>query len=104
MVNRTYEPFVKKPQHYNNVSPMMFSIIDDPISPVRFLILDCPTESTLGFYIEQFINLNVRTVVRCCPPTYSMTRLSEYDIDVVDLPFKDGGVVSKKEKSFSLHL
>ncbi|KAI7857146.1 protein-tyrosine phosphatase-like protein [Circinella umbellata] len=72
----------------------MFSIIDDPISPVRFLILDCPTESTLGFYIEQFIKLNVRTVVRCCPPTYSTTRLSEYDINVVDLPFKDGGVPS----------
>ncbi|KAI9498064.1 protein-tyrosine phosphatase-like protein [Zychaea mexicana] len=72
----------------------MLSIIDDPALPVRFLILDCPTESTLGFYIEQFINLNVHAVVRCCQPTYSAIRLSEHNIDVVDLPFKDGGVPS----------
>ncbi|KAI9256445.1 protein-tyrosine phosphatase-like protein [Phascolomyces articulosus] len=72
----------------------MLSIIDDPTSPVRFLILDCPTESTLGYYIEQFINLNVQAVARCCPPTYNSSRLEEHNIDVVDLPFKDGGVPS----------
>lgn len=71
------------------------SLIEHPSSPIRFLILDCPTESTLSLYLEEFKNLNVSTVVRCCQPTYSSQRLLQNGIDVVDLPFKDGGVVSK---------
>ncbi|KAI8141701.1 protein-tyrosine phosphatase-like protein [Fennellomyces sp. T-0311] len=97
MVNRTYEPptaRTHKQTRINNVGPMMLTIIEDPTSPVRYLILDCPTESTLDFYIEQFINLNVQAVVRCCQPTYNANRLSEHNIQVVDLPFKDGGVPS----------
>ncbi|KAI9255099.1 protein-tyrosine phosphatase-like protein, partial [Phascolomyces articulosus] len=77
-----------------NGSPLgrMLSVIDCPNSSLRFLILDCPTESTLDFYIEHFDRLNVTTIVRCCEPTYSANRLIERNIDVIDLPFKDGGV------------
>lgn len=79
-----------------NGSPLgrMLTVIDCPTSSLRFLILDCPTESTLDFYMEEFMRLNVVAVVRCCQPTYSASRLTERDIQVLDLPFKDGGVVN----------
>lgn len=70
------------------------SLIEHPSSSIRFLILDCPTESTLSLYLEEFKNLNVSTVVRCCQPTYNSQILLQNGIDVIDLPFKDGGVVS----------
>ncbi|RCH77824.1 Protein tyrosine phosphatase type IVA 1, partial [Rhizopus stolonifer] len=70
----------------------MLTVIDSPNSSLRFLILDCPTESTLDFYMEEFMRLNVVAVARCCQPTYSANRLNERDIQVMDLPFKDGGV------------
>ncbi|KAI8391754.1 protein-tyrosine phosphatase-like protein [Radiomyces spectabilis] len=70
----------------------MLSIIDIPDSDVRFLILDCPTESTLSFYLDEFVKLNVVSVVRCCQPTYNANRLTERNIEVLDLPFRDGGV------------
>ncbi|KAI8985876.1 protein-tyrosine phosphatase-like protein [Pilobolus umbonatus] len=77
-----------------NSSPLgrMLTVIDCPNSFLRFLILDCPTESTLDFYMEEFMRLNVVAVVRCCQPTYSANRLIERNIEVIDLPFKDGGV------------
>ncbi|RCH86824.1 Protein tyrosine phosphatase type IVA 1 [Rhizopus azygosporus] len=77
-----------------NSSPLgrMLTAIDCPNSSLRFLILDCPTESTLDFYMEEFMRLNVVAVVRCCQPTYSANRLNERNIHVLDLPFKDGGV------------
>ncbi|KAI9316612.1 protein-tyrosine phosphatase-like protein [Dichotomocladium elegans] len=84
MVNRT--------RHTNNVCPMMLTLIDNDCSPLRYVILDCPTESTLDFYIDQFVNLNVKAVVRCCQPTYNPQRLTDQGIDVIGLPFKDGGV------------
>lgn len=70
------------------------SLIELPSSSIRFLILDCPTESTLPLYLEEFKHLDVSTVVRCCQPTYNSQILLQNGIDVVDLPFKDGGVVS----------
>ena len=78
-----------------NGSPLgrMLTVIDCPGSALRFLILDCPTESTLDFYMEEFMRLHVVAVVRCCQPTYSAARLTEREIQVLDLPFKDGGVV-----------
>ncbi|ORX43029.1 phosphatases II [Hesseltinella vesiculosa] len=69
-----------------------FSIIDHPRVPVRFLILDCPTETSLPYYLSEFKQYNVLTIVRCCQPTYSTQLLSDHGIDVVDLPFPDGGV------------
>ncbi|KAI8077331.1 protein-tyrosine phosphatase-like protein [Gilbertella persicaria] len=70
----------------------MLSLIPVPSSSLQFLILDCPTESTLGFYLDEFKKHNVTHVVRCCQPTYSITQLNEQGIQVHDLPFKDGGV------------
>lgn len=77
-----------------NNSPLgrMLTVIDCPNSSLRFLILDCPTESTLDFYMEEFMRLHVVAVARCCQPTYSANRLNERNIQVMDLPFKDGGV------------
>lgn len=85
-----------------NNSPLgrMLTVIDSPNSSLRFLILDCPTESTLDFYMEEFMRLNVVAVARCCQPTYSANRLNERDIQVMDLPFKDGGVVSGRDFFF----
>lgn len=72
----------------------MISLIEKPDCPLRFLILDCPTESTLPFYLEEFKKYNVTTVVRCCQQTYNAARLAQEGIQVLDMPFKDGGVVS----------
>jgi hypothetical protein len=71
----------------------MLSFIEFPSITLRFLILDCPTESTLPFYLQEFQRYNVTHVVRCCQPTYSTQLLSDHGIQVHDLPFKDGGVV-----------
>ncbi|CAO3595775.1 unnamed protein product [Absidia cylindrospora] len=38
------------------------------------------------------MHLSVKTVVRCCQPTYQAQRLAEQGIQVLDLPFKDGGL------------
>ena len=83
------------PMATQNGSPLgrMLSVIDCPNTSLRFLILDCPTESTLDFYMEQFDRLHVIAVTRCCQATYSANRLTERNIQVLDLPFKDGGVV-----------
>ena len=73
------------------------SVIDVPDYPVRFLILDCPTESSLRYYLTEFKRLHVTDVVRCCQATYSTAELEDLGIQVLDLPFKDGGVVSDIE-------
>lgn len=80
------------PKHVYTPLGHTLSLIEHPSSPVRFLILDCPTESTLAMYLEEFRNLNVSIVVRCCQPTYNTDSLFQRGIQVVDLPFKDGGV------------
>ncbi|ORX49892.1 phosphatases II [Hesseltinella vesiculosa] len=70
----------------------MLTVIECPNTHLQFLILDCPTESTLGFYLHEFLQISVHSVVRCCQPTYQAQRLTEHGIQVVDLPFKDGGL------------
>ncbi|KAG1053768.1 hypothetical protein G6F43_004169 [Rhizopus delemar] len=70
----------------------MLTLIEVPSSSLRFLILDCPTESTLSYYLEEFKRYQVTHVVRCCQPTYNASSLNEQGIQVYDLPFKDGGV------------
>ncbi|KAG2220942.1 hypothetical protein INT45_010695 [Circinella minor] len=92
MVNISDKRFT--PMATRNGSPLgrMLSVIDCPNTSLRFLILDCPTESTLDFYMEQFDRLHVTAVTRCCQATYSANRLTERNIQVLDLPFKDGGV------------
>ncbi|KAI7901777.1 protein-tyrosine phosphatase-like protein, partial [Cokeromyces recurvatus] len=66
--------------------------INHPSYPIRFLILDSPTESSLPAYLNEFIHLNVSTVVRCCQPTYNSQILLQRGISVIDLPFKDGSI------------
>ncbi|CAO3588151.1 unnamed protein product [Absidia cylindrospora] len=68
------------------------SVINHDQIPVQFLILDCPTESTLPMYLAEFLQHHVTTVVRCCQPTYNADLLFDYGIDLLDLPFRDGGV------------
>lgn len=82
------------PQQQRTKSPLgrMLSFIELPSSSLRFLILDCPTESTLPFYLEEFARYHVSHVVRCCQPTYNTAKLNEQGIQVHDLPFKDGGI------------
>ncbi|KAI9364069.1 protein-tyrosine phosphatase-like protein [Pilaira anomala] len=70
----------------------MLSLIEMPSISLRFLILDCPTDSTLPFYLEEFTKYNITHIVRCCQPTYSTAQFIERGIEVHDLPFKDGGV------------
>ncbi|KAI8073797.1 protein-tyrosine phosphatase-like protein [Gongronella butleri] len=69
-----------------------FSVIDHPRVPVQFLILDCPTESSLPYYVAEFKQHRVTTVIRCCQPTYSAQLLVDHGIQLADLPFPDGGV------------
>ncbi|KAJ8652964.1 hypothetical protein O0I10_011427 [Lichtheimia ornata] len=79
--------------YHRSDSPLgrMISLIETPGSPLRFLILDCPTESTLPYYLDEFKRYNVTTVVRCCQQTYNANRLNDQGIQVLDMPFKDGG-------------
>ncbi|KNE56139.1 hypothetical protein AMAG_01975 [Allomyces macrogynus ATCC 38327] len=68
----------------------MFSVVAH--APLRFLILDCPTDSTLPAAMKIFDKEHVTDVVRVCEPTYSTDLLVAAGIHVHDLPFKDGGV------------
>ncbi|KAJ1918238.1 hypothetical protein H4219_002710 [Mycoemilia scoparia] len=61
-------------------------------SSLRFLIMDCPTNSTIPLYLKEFSRLNVTDIVRVCEPTYSKERLIDNGVMVHDLPFKDGDV------------
>ncbi|KAI7821734.1 protein-tyrosine phosphatase-like protein, partial [Gamsiella multidivaricata] len=69
------------------------TLIEPPMTKgIRFLILDCPTDSTLPFYLAELKRHNVTDVVRCCEPTYSATTLQAERISVHDWPFRDGAV------------
>ncbi|KAI7830634.1 protein-tyrosine phosphatase-like protein [Gamsiella multidivaricata] len=69
------------------------TLIEPPMTKgVRFLILDCPTDSTLPFYLGELKRNNVTDVVRCCEPTYRAETLQSEGITVHDWPFRDGAV------------
>lgn len=70
------------------------TLIEPPMTKgIRFLILDCPTDSTLPFYLAELKRNNVTDVVRCCEPTYRAETLQNEGITVHDWPFRDGAVV-----------
>lgn len=70
------------------------TLIEPPMTKgIRFLILDCPTDSTLPFYMQELKRNNVTDVVRCCEPTYRAETLQAEGITVHDWPFRDGAVV-----------
>ncbi|KAI8594647.1 hypothetical protein EDD21DRAFT_421474 [Dissophora ornata] len=69
------------------------TLIEPPMTKgIRFLILDCPTDSTLPFYLAELKRNNVTDVVRCCEPTYSPATLLAEKISVHDWSFRDGAV------------
>ncbi|KAL1921731.1 uncharacterized protein VTP21DRAFT_10373 [Calcarisporiella thermophila] len=68
----------------------MISVVEVQDSPLRFLIFDCPTDSTISLYLKEFHRYNVTDVVRVCEPTYSTAPLEANGIQVHDLPFRDG--------------
>ncbi|KAI8089994.1 protein-tyrosine phosphatase-like protein [Halteromyces radiatus] len=92
MVNIADKRFSPTVTRYESPLGRMLTVIECPHTQLRYLILDCPTESTLGFYLDEFKHLCVHTVVRCCQPTYQAQRLLDQGIQVLDLPFKDGGL------------
>ncbi|KAL2915970.1 Protein tyrosine phosphatase type IVA 2 [Polyrhizophydium stewartii] len=68
----------------------IFSHIE--VGSMRFVILDCPTDSTLPDYLKELQARGVTDVVRVCEPTYGTALLRQSNIAVHDWPFKDGGV------------
>ncbi|KAF9184294.1 Protein tyrosine phosphatase type IVA 1 [Haplosporangium sp. Z 767] len=69
------------------------TLIEPPMTKnIRFLIMDCPTDSTLPFYLAELKRYNVTDVVRCCEPTYRSDTLVAGNIVVHDLAFRDGAV------------
>lgn len=57
---------------------------------MKFLITYRPTDATMDRFIEELKRHNVKDVVRVCEPSYSISRLDQEGITVVDLPFDDG--------------
>lgn len=57
---------------------------------MRFLITDRPTDSTVEKYIEDLSKYNAGVVVRVCEPSYSVDRLEQRGIKVIDAAFPDG--------------
>ncbi|KAL1915633.1 uncharacterized protein VTP21DRAFT_6392 [Calcarisporiella thermophila] len=66
----------------------MITLID--AHGLQLMILDCPTDSTLHLYLQEFKKSNVKDVVRVCEPTYNAEVLESEGIHVHDMPFKDG--------------
>ena len=67
----------------------IFSLIE--YNGLKFLILDCPTDSTLPIIAAEFKKYNVTDVVRLCEPTYGCKILADQGVSVLDIPFLDGG-------------
>ncbi|OMJ15922.1 putative protein tyrosine phosphatase type IVA A [Smittium culicis] len=65
------------------VSPLAnsFSLVEMN-THLRFLIMDCPTDSTLSLYLKEFARLNVTDVVRVCEPTYNTEKLTSNGVNV----------------------
>jgi len=60
----------------------------------RFLIFDAPNDDNLSQYIIELKRHNVHNLVRACDPTYSVDPLRAIQINVLDMPFPDGGAPS----------
>jgi protein tyrosine phosphatase type 4A len=57
---------------------------------LRFLIIDCPTDSNLEAYIKEMKSNNVCDLVRATPSNYSKERVMGEGVRVHDLHFTDG--------------
>lgn len=67
----------------------VFSVIE--FNGLQFVILDCPSDSTLPTILSEFKRLKVTDVVRVCEPTYNAATLIAEGINVLDVPYIDGG-------------
>ncbi|PRP76663.1 protein tyrosine phosphatase type IVA 3-like [Planoprotostelium fungivorum] len=83
----------------NNITSKMKShILNSPslieYKGVKFLIFDAPTDVTLDNYIKVFKKNNLKYIVRACDPSYSTDKLTQENIEVLEMPFPDGGTPS----------
>ncbi|KAF9932235.1 Protein tyrosine phosphatase type IVA 1 [Linnemannia zychae] len=88
-------PRLPTPPRSPGLAPLgkQLTLIEPPMTKgIRFLILDCPTDSTLNFYLAELKRYHVTDVVRCCEPTYRAEALQAEHIMVHDWPFRDGAV------------
>jgi protein tyrosine phosphatase type 4A len=70
----------------------MYSIIEHPSIPIRFLITDCPSNDSLSEYISLFEENRVGCLIRLCESTaYDPSPVAETGIVVRDdMAFADG--------------
>jgi protein tyrosine phosphatase type 4A len=66
------------------------TLITDPTTPLRFLIMDAPRPNNLHLYIKECKKHNVTDVVRVCEPTYSKNDLINAGIQLHEMPYPDG--------------
>ncbi|KAI9336024.1 protein-tyrosine phosphatase-like protein [Zopfochytrium polystomum] len=59
---------------------------------MRFVVFDCPTDTTLPFYVEELKSRGVTDIVRVCEPTYNKDYCVANGIRVADSPFPDGSI------------
>ncbi|KAJ1568856.1 Protein tyrosine phosphatase prl-1 [Cladochytrium tenue] len=59
---------------------------------MRFVVFDCPTDTTLPFYVEELRSRGVTDIVRVCEPTYNKEYCASNGIKVWDWPFPDGTI------------
>jgi len=80
----------------NTPPSIPFNRILSPIElrNLKFLVLDCPTDQSIPFYVKELKSRGVTDVVRVCEPTYKKAIFEAVDINVHDWPFKDGGIPS----------
>ncbi|KAJ3410661.1 hypothetical protein HDV05_003517 [Chytridiales sp. JEL 0842] len=72
----------------------MYTVIEHPSTPLRFIITDCPSNESLQEYISVFDDNKVGFLIRLCEPiAYDTTPVKEYGIVVRDdMAFEDGTV------------
>ncbi|XP_033109075.1 protein tyrosine phosphatase type IVA 1-like isoform X1 [Anneissia japonica] len=58
---------------------------------MKFLIVNNPDKHTVESFIQELKNRGIKYVVRVCEPTYDANKLAKEGIQVLDLPFDDGG-------------
>ncbi|KAJ1980184.1 hypothetical protein H4R34_002547 [Dimargaris verticillata] len=75
----------------NAALPLGLPLVDYD-GQLRFLITDCPTNSTLPYYLKAFKLAHVTDVVRVCDPTYSPETLVQNGINVHHYAFPDGHI------------
>jgi protein tyrosine phosphatase type 4A len=58
---------------------------------LRFLVCDCPTNFSIGSYVEEFKKYHVKKIIRLCEKTYDSNHFRDI-AEVIDFTIIDGGV------------